>query len=566
MKKLSFLIFFLLPLLLCAQEKWIREYYKDTPVAARHLIETYDNGYLIVAQTKPNYPNYAILLKTDINGTPLWEKRIGCEKHDTYFLDVTEDTKGNIFACGQTSYLDKSGDPLIVKLSPCGDLIWAKIFHFKQRMSYSNEIVSDQKGGCIFTLDLTIDSPFDRIRLCHLDQYGDLIWDKFIPNWDNNVNNDGVEDLQILPDGKLALTAWGYFYPKKEDPHCFLKSSIFYLDSEANIIWRTLIGKKGIENKDLSEPYCIRLSPNGKNLYLGVRRYYDDKDANEPHLVKLDLEGNEIQSYPLHKGVDFGVCKFIFLNHKDLIGMVGYGFYNDKRQKNVLKDKKSINHFIYYTDKDNRKETDPEKRKTSFASKFDTLGKVEKEIKLSYFIPSILKTHDNKFLFLHSTDYILDENLNLILHKFNQNLEYDSIYTQKREYDFLCEHPANDEIISPASFTIVGIKENKELNNETIELKAFPNPAEKHIRIQLPSYIEITENSSTFNFKKQLFQYQNKANIQIINSLGQIVYQRKLISDEKEINLNIQDWKKGIYLLRLNFEGKQKSSFKFLKK
>ncbi|MEA3478310.1 MAG: hypothetical protein U9R60_09040, partial [Bacteroidota bacterium] len=61
------------------QSRWTNVYHGEKSAPADYFIESYDHGYLIVGRHSANYPHFAWLMKTDINGNILWEKSIGDE-------------------------------------------------------------------------------------------------------------------------------------------------------------------------------------------------------------------------------------------------------------------------------------------------------------------------------------------------------------------------------------------------------------------------------------------------------------------------------------------------------
>ena len=61
---------------------------------------------------------------------------------------------------------------------------------------------------------------------------------------------------------------------------------------------------------------------------------------------------------------------------------------------------------------------------------------IQSELGFAYSI----KTIDNKELFLKSENWGSGINSSVFLYKFNYNLDYDTLYTQPFEYDYMCNN------------------------------------------------------------------------------------------------------------------------------
>ena len=101
------------------QSRWLQEYFPGLNVVGKDFVESYDKGYLLAGWFGPNYPNYIWLLKTDINGTVIWNKTFGLATTYIAFLSLDADTTANVFLSGGTGFYDSYSDPLIMKLNAC---------------------------------------------------------------------------------------------------------------------------------------------------------------------------------------------------------------------------------------------------------------------------------------------------------------------------------------------------------------------------------------------------------------------------------------------------------------
>jgi hypothetical protein len=77
-----------------------------------------------------------------------------------------------------------------------------------------------------------------------------------------------------------------------------------------------------------------------------------------------------------------------------------------------------------------------------------------------------------------------------------------------------------------------------EENDFTQNINIYPNPA---------------KNETTLEFGKSLF----NPEIQIVNTLGNEVYSNKLLGEFDNTSLNVENFKNGLYFVRISAEGKK---------
>lgn len=132
MSKFSLLLIFVMFFInfpINAQE-WVRTLTDGNYAYPRWVIETYDKGYLmLINSTDINSMSiYLWLVKTDINGNKLWEKRIGTGQDAISFSNVEETLDhGYILAGSFSKYGGPYFDPAIIKLNSCGELDWCNV-------------------------------------------------------------------------------------------------------------------------------------------------------------------------------------------------------------------------------------------------------------------------------------------------------------------------------------------------------------------------------------------------------------------------------------------------------
>jgi hypothetical protein len=143
--------------------------------------------------------------------------------------------------------------------------------------------------------------------------------------------------------------------------------------------------------------------------------------------------------------------------------------------------------------------------------------------------------------------------------KLNSDLEFDTLYTQPLVYDSLCPHPIASDTI-PLDCEIVGLDEPFQ-NPETGKLKVFPNPASDKIHIVIPDQIKTQNNTAVFNLTTVYHQW-HSAVIEIYDLLGRRWFAREIKQGEKVLETDVTSWPRGMYVVRLVYNGQTVGSEK----
>ena len=67
---------------------------------------------------------YGWLIKTDINGNVLWDKKFGNGIYECYILGIDKTFDGGLIISGGIASIDKMHDPMFIKLNACGEVEW----------------------------------------------------------------------------------------------------------------------------------------------------------------------------------------------------------------------------------------------------------------------------------------------------------------------------------------------------------------------------------------------------------------------------------------------------------
>lgn len=97
-------------------QDWIRIYGEGQSALCRDVIEDYDKGYIISGMIS-NY-RFAWILKTDINGQTLWDKRFGTGLYQVWTRNIEKTADGGYIFCGTWTKLILHGIPLLSNLTP----------------------------------------------------------------------------------------------------------------------------------------------------------------------------------------------------------------------------------------------------------------------------------------------------------------------------------------------------------------------------------------------------------------------------------------------------------------
>jgi hypothetical protein len=413
---------------LFSQSRWIQTYHEESDAPIKCEKESYDKGYLLSGKHGANYSKYNWLIKTDINGEVLWEKTIGDGLNSIVFLDIAHNDSGNTFLGGSTHAYDPDGDPLILKINPCGEKEWCKVFFTENNHDFSSCITITTDESVAIVLNYTNPEPWvDRICLAKLSPGGDLVWKQCYTSADTSQQNEDSFDLIQTPDHGFLITGFCYYedptYPNHWIPHpYFLK-----VDSIGNFEWETVVYKE--TNLDGGAAWSTVVSPDSKYFYSSISHYLYDENLALPALVKMDLQGNVIDVYNVVNDFKYGKLTYAqFLNDSTLAAEAGWG----NNQDSVW----------------------------SRAVIIDTLGNLlNSTVLLENDYTSLLQvTFDGKLLY--ASNIYQNDQFDCYLTKLNQNLEDDTIYTMHFVYDSLCPHQiVSDTIVQDDCGLIVGIEE-----------------------------------------------------------------------------------------------------------
>ena len=526
-------LLFILSYFVSYSQEWIRIYGNNINAHGNWVIETYDNGYVIISEIKlEGTSKLGWIIKTDINGEILWDKKIGNGSFLIGPSGIQQTSDGGYIIIGTTGISDPAGDAFILKLDKCGEKEWCKIFNTWGDSDYGRSIKQLPDSNYIGIIRyFGYDIINKRIWLFKLNQNGEIIWTNYYAQNDPNIINEEGYFLTITSDSNYLITGKNYYQ----------------LVPGSGLYWR--------------QPYWIKVDKNGEQVWdLTWGLYYDQftgeasqsvinssgdfystgrhetlTNGDKPCLFKFDRNGNPIFYKNTMEDTDLGVSGTItWLNDSSLVMGTVWKYEEGDCQVGVI-------------------ETDT----------MGNLIKIKELINEDNNIGCSLLTFDKKLLLLGS--FYNGPGWDIYLFKLNQDLEYDSIYTQSFTYDSLCEHAIVSDTIDLDCDVVVNIPKGPE-KETTAPLKIWPNPTTGELHIDLPECIVSQSADGFFQISHFNHQYQDKSMLQFFNIFGRKVYEFPLAKGQRKITLDVSFLTNGIYIIRLVYKGGTVSSGRFVKR
>ena len=495
-------------------QEWIKTYAQN--YTANCIIETYDKGYIILG-TRIN-GKYGCLIKTDINGNVLWNKEIGNGQY-LMFVNNIEQTYDNGFViAGTTTKYGNQQDAYILKLNSCGELEWCSDVYtpnISDDMGWRVKPTTDH--GYVLLGYYNDPNPNLRTNLFKFDSEGSLQWHQsYLP--DSLAFGDDPSDVLADSSGYL-ITAFCY-YPDPGQGGGWERFYLIRTDTAGNKLWSVIYGGNSYYH---GFPSTSLRSKTGNFYSFGTHDIVGYSDE-VPSLVKVLHNG--VQSY--NKDIvsivyGGGISTANWLN--DTILILGGGWGNiDSCQNRMFKT--------------------------------DTLGNL---LKIKYIpatsngILSTVKTFDNKFVSIVTN--CENANCEIYAFKVNSDLEYDSLYTYPYVYDSLCPHPVVSDTINPDCNLVVNVEEPF-TKPESHQMKVFPNPVKEKLTVVFPKYLLIDNPAGPVQSTTVYHQWKSTL-LEAYDLSGKKVFEKDVPRSETELNLDVSNWRKGMYVFRLLYNGKE---------
>ena len=512
MKKIIFLIVSIYNLNISGYgQEWIRIYGQGLNAVGMYVIEDYDRGFDILGMVN-NY-KYAWLIKTDVNGNILWDKRFGNGQYDIGSSNIEQTNDGGYILCG-TMEKYGSADAYIIKLNACAEIEWCKVLRTPKNYDIAVRVKQTFEGDFVMLGAYFVTNPYSNVSLFKFNSSGDFIWHQFYP-LDSLYYDDQPADLLVDTNGYLVTTS--RYYPESGTSwpapvrHNFIKT-----DTAGNQLWNLVYGT-GIHF--CGWPWAVKKNNMGNYYEAGNQLVATGHAAA---FVKVLNDGTQSYNSTLISGTTSGGLSSIDFLNDTLLIMAGGWTLND------------TTHDAFF--------------------RTDTLGnhlKTKELPRVTNSFISTAKSIDNKFITVGND--APDGILKIIAVKINSDLEYDSIYTTPYKYDSLCPHPIVSDTVDPDCENVYVDIEEPFTNPETTKLKVFPNPSSDKVTIEMPKYL-VLNNTTSKILSTTIYHQWKSVMLEVYAITGKKVMEREINRSVTMLVLDVSVWGKGIYAFRLVYQ------------
>jgi len=512
MTRIILFIFLIVPITHLNAQNWPK-FYNSMTAFPYGAMQFYDKGFIIVG-VRADY-KYGWIIKTDVNGNTLWNKKLGNGKYNIYPHSIEQSYDGGLIIGGSSEKIGNQSDAFILKLNSCGEIEWCKTI-FTPTIPYDLGVCAKPTvdGGYVL-LGLYNDlNQKNRINLFKFSSTGQLQW-HFFYSPDSLLFSDDANDLLIDTDGFL-LSGTGY-YPGPGIPPGYGAARPYFIKTDTNGIlsWKTIYGKGTYY---WGESFQSKKSSN--NNYYSACRHKDSLGNDYPGLVKILINGDTSYNHDLVPQSIAGLATIINIKDDTTI-IFGMSWSSNSSPGPVG------------------------------LMKTDTLGNELQNITFlnsDFIVVSTVETTDHKY-FSVSAD--CSPGCYIYACKVNSNLNYDSLITTPLTYDSLCPYPVISDTINPDCDLIVNIQEPIESPNFS-QLRVFPNPAKDKITLVFPKYL-IAKGSQKNPGSMTVYHEWDNTQLVLINLSGELIYKSDISKEQSQLEIEISKFPKGLYLFQLRY-------------
>jgi len=534
-QKVMLLFFFIFCFKLSFCQIWPKAYLPNEGTIPWSVVQSYDKGYLIGGWyvSSDGFPINGLLIKTTMTGEMLWYKTLGDYNDGTGVLDVKQTNDNGLIVSGATKKTDSWGDPFVMKINSCGDTEWCRIYAIGQDKADRAVSIQQIPGGYIayifYGYELT---SKNKTHVFRLDQNGDLIWQQLYGQSDSLMWGTDGYDMKVTSDYHYLINGFCYYPDSGTINPKYLRPLIIKIDSSGTADWE--LPWSNVNGESFHGESYRSILDNQQNIYSCGRHIESSASppGDRPTMLKTDSSGNEISYHDLvpnsWQAVFFNINWF----QDSTIAIDGGWILNPGGEGQV---------GVFKVDKN--------------GNILDSAN----IMRTVYCFSDAIVDHDNK-LFLVQGQYFANQ-WHTYSWKLNSDLEYDTLYTHPFVYDSLCPHPIVSDTI-PLDCIIVGIDEPFK-NPETGKLKVFPNPTRDVLHIVIPEQLKTETTNPVFNLTTVYHQWKS-ATVEVYDLFGRIMYSKEVDRSDKTLDVDVSTWGKGMYVVRLVYNGQTVGSGKVM--
>jgi hypothetical protein len=536
MNKTLFLIVsmaFLVSADLNAQE-WHRIYFPNKPTATGSAFESYDKGYVMAGDFESGgIPSNGLIFKTDVNGEMLWSKTVSDANDFTSIWDINPTDDHGFILTGITGEQTNFLNPFIMKLNACAELEWCRIYATPNENDEWGQSIYQVPGGYIALL-FTYGEDWlnERIWLYRLDNEGDLVWKQVYAQSDTAIHDEFSIRMYLTPDHHFIINGICY----NSDPGVpwpqILRPFIIKTDSTGTLEWE--LPWAIVNGESFSGESYNSVTDNQGVIYSSGRHIVHDigNQGDKPCMIKTDANGNEVSYTDFFPESEMGTTHSINWFADSTIAL-GYSWTDTNTYYGTVGVVKC------------NRDGSILKTKPMFVSQ--------------HLFSDAVTTFDNKLLLVGG---FWDGIWRSHAYKLNADLEYDSIYDQPFVYDSLCPHSITSDTI-PLNCVVLGMNDEKK-ETESDQMTIYPNPISDILHIVLPDQLKTIEKSGHFTITTFRSQW-NSVSLEAYNLYGNQLFLMKVPFSQKEVGINVSEWQKGIYVIRMVYNSSTICTVKLIK-
>jgi hypothetical protein len=267
---------------------WSKSYGGTSDDGFVHIIETSDNGFAAVGNTKSlsSGESDILFVRTDINGDTIFTHSYGTVENETGSYVVQLPDNGFLITGRQTTVNGTKADGILLRTDSAGNQLWCKLYGDTLFEEFT-AVQQTTDGGFIIAGSTTGNGSggFD-ILLMKTDTGGAVQWSHAY----GGIYSDAAYDLHVTNDNGFIMSGFteslGYGNPVGPGVD---HSNIYLMktDSSGDVQWMQTYGD-GLQD----EAFRSAIASDGGFLVGGFTKNYLISDSSQMIIIKTDSMGN----------------------------------------------------------------------------------------------------------------------------------------------------------------------------------------------------------------------------------------------------------------------------------
>jgi len=281
--------------------EWERTYGGNSADELRCLLKTSDGGFLLGGSTEIGNNDTDIwLVKTDSEGTPIWDKTYGYNNLDKCRA-LYENEDSTLIVASSVSLPGRYTDFGIMKMTPEGDTLWTCYFGgFEQEWPF-RILKTPDHGYLILGFTLSFGNGSLDAWLLKINENGDSLWSRTYGGYGPDSGHDilAVDDQNYLIVGKSQV-------PNRGEQIYLVK-----INSIGDVIWEKYYGNTGNDSGTK-----IIMNRDGNLSILGTAQAIGNEPFYDMLYLELSSDGDSLWSSTYGtRGQDYGMSHIQLADH-----------------------------------------------------------------------------------------------------------------------------------------------------------------------------------------------------------------------------------------------------------